>query len=166
MPMSRMARVAAVLAALLIALPPAGARTGAVRVQVASSAMLVLDATVHRQDVVLHIVRTTNHTPIEGAGNVTAEIGGRPVPVVARGATYVLTTRGLKGGPHSLRVVVAHDGIHELLTGTLALPKRPDRLAELEQHGYGAWWVLNIVVLLVAANLIMRRKKPPAKKRE
>ena len=163
MTMPRLIRAAALLAALLCLLPPAVAHPAAPRVQIASSSMLVLDATVHAHDIVLRVARTADHTPIEGAGNVTAQIGGRPVPLVAHGDTYVLSTHGLKSGAQSLQVVVAHDGIHELLSGTVTLPKHPDRLAVLERHGYGAWWVLNIVVLLLAARLIMRRKKPAAK---
>lgn len=155
---------AVLLLALLLAPAPAALATGAAAaVQIASSAMLVVDASVREHDIVLRITRTANQAPIEGAGNVTAEINGHPVRIASRGATYVLSTRGLKGGPHALQVIVAHDGIHELLSGTVSLPKPQDRLATLEKHGYGAWWVLNIVVLLLAARLIMRRKKPPPK---
>lgn len=163
---------AILLAALLAWAPPPLARAGTAStastasVQIASSAMLVMDASVHKHDIVLHISRTASHTPIEGAGNVTATIGGHAVPITVHGTAYVLSTRDLKGGARTLRVIVAHDGIHELLSGTVTLAKPPARLALLERHGYGAWWVLNIVVLLLAANLIMRRKKkPPAKPR-
>ncbi len=161
--MPRLSPTALLLALLLAPVAPTLAGNATANVQIASSAMLVVDASVHERDIVLHIARTANHAPIEGAGNVTAEIGGHPVPIAAHGATYVLSTRGLKGGPHALQVIVAHDGIHELLSGTVTLPKPPDRLAALEKHGYAAWWVLNIVVLLLAARLIMRRKKPPPK---
>lgn len=160
---SRLCRATVLLAVLLAPVLPAGARTAPASVQIASSSMLVLDASVHKHDVVLRIERTANRTPIEGAGNLSAEIGGHSVPVVARGETYVLSTRGLKGGAHPLQVIVAHDGIHELLSGTITLPTPPRPLALLEKHGYGAWWVLNIVVLLLAARLIMRRKKPTPK---
>ena len=157
-PLRVLTACAALLApSLALAAPPAP------EVQIASSAMLVLDARVQPHDIVLHIARNADHAPVAGAGNVSAEIDGHPRPITPDGTAYMLSTHGLKGGRHTLQLVVAHDGIHELLTGTLTLPKRPDRLATLEQHGYGAWWVLNIVVLLLAARLIMRRKKPPAK---
>ncbi len=161
--MPRLSPAALLLALLLAPAAAALAASAPAAAQIASSAMLVVDASVHKDDIVLHITRTANHAPIEGAGNVTAAIGGHPVPIAARGAAYVLSTRGLKGGPHPLQVIVAHDGIHELLSGTVTLPKPPDRMAALEKHGYAAWWVLNIVVLLLAARLIMRRKKPPQK---
>lgn len=155
---------AVLLAALLAPLPSADAHTAPPNVQIASSAMLVLDASVHQHAIVLRIARTANHTPIEGAGNVTAEIDGHAVPITAKGAAYVISTRDLKGGAQTLRVVVAHDGIRELLSGTIRLPQRPDHLAVIEQHGYGAWWILNIVVMLLAARMIMRRKKNRPKK--
>jgi hypothetical protein len=159
--MPRLCPAALLLTLLLVPACAALATGGDAGVQIASSALLVVDASVHKHDIVLHITRTANHAPIEGAGNVTVDINGHPLPIATSGASYVLSTQGLKGGPHTLQVIVAHDGIHELLTGTVTLPKPPDRLATLETHGYAAWWVLNIVVLLLAARLIMRRKKPP-----
>lgn len=153
------------LAGLFLALlaPSSGAEAPvAPSVQIASSAMLVLDASIQRREIVLHIARTAGGAPVEGAGNASAEIDGHPVPLTARGNGYVLNTRQVDGGAHTLQVIVAHDGIHEVLSAAVTLPKRASRLAALEQHGYGAWWVLNIVVMLLAARLIMRRKKPPA----
>ena len=157
----RLTSLAGVLLALLA--PLAGAAVPAApSVQIASSAMLVLDASIHRREIVLHITRTAGAVPVEGAGNVSAAIDGHPVPLAAQGNAYVLDTRDVDGGAHTLQVIVAHDGIHEVLSAAVTLPKRPSRLALLEQHGYGAWLVLNIVVMLLAARLIMRRKKPPA----
>jgi hypothetical protein len=156
----RTVRAAALAAALLSTLGVAAAVTPAADVQLASSAQLVLAGRVQRRDIVLHVTRASGGAPIEGAGNLSAQLGGRAVPVTARGAAYILSTQGFKGGPQALQVVVAHDGIHELLSATVRLPRPPDRLAVLEKHGYAAWWVLNVVVLLLAARLIMRRKKP------
>ncbi|MDA8349903.1 MAG: hypothetical protein M0038_14070 [Pseudomonadota bacterium] len=156
----RRIRAAPLAAALLSTLGVAAAGTPSPNIQLASSAQLVLEGSIHRHDIVLQVTRAAGGTPIEGAGNLTAQLDGRAVPVAARGASYVLSTQGFKGGPQALQVVVAHDGIHELLSATVRLPKPPERLAALEKHGYAAWWVLNIVVLLLAARLIMRRKKP------
>ena len=157
----RTLRAAALAAALLSALTVAAAAPPpAADVQLASSAQLVLEGRVERREIVLHVTRARGGAPIEGAGNLTAQLDCRTVPVTARGSAYVLSTQAFNGGAHTLQVVVAHDGIHELLSATVRLSKRPDRLAVLEKHGYAAWWVLNIVVLLLAARLIMRRKKP------
>ncbi|MGC8519394.1 MAG: hypothetical protein ACP5P4_12870 [Steroidobacteraceae bacterium] len=153
-------RAAALATALLSALGVAAAAPPAVDVQLASSAQLVLEGRIRHRDIVLYVTHASGGAPIEGAGNLTARLSGHTVPVTARGSAYVLSTQGFKGGAHTLQVVVAHDGIHELLSATVRLPKQPDRLATLEKHGYAAWWVLNVVVLLLAARLIMRRKKP------
>jgi hypothetical protein len=157
----RLMPLAGVLLALLA--PLAGARAPAApSAQIASSAMLVLDASINPGEIVLHITRTAGAAPVEGAGNVSAAIDGHPVPLLVQGNAYALDTRDIDGGAHTLQVIVAHDGIHEVLSAVVTLPKRASRFAVLEQHGYGAWWVLNIVVMLLAARLIMRRKKPPA----
>lgn len=130
---------------------------------VARSSQLRLDAEIGAKNAVLYVVRRNDHTPIDGAGRVTADINGHPLPLRPDGAGYAFSLAGLSAGPQRLQVVVTHNGIHELLTGTIRLPKRTARgaFALLEQHGYGAWWILNIVVLLLAARLIMRRKTPP-----
>lgn len=154
----RIGALTALAVALVTLSAQALAATHSAAVQVASSAMLVLDARVEHHDVVLRIVRTANHEPVEGAGNVTAKIDGHSVQVSAHGDTYRLATSKIKGGPHHLQVVVAHDGIHELLTGTITLPKHHDAFADLDKHGYGAWWILNLGVMLLAAVLIMRRQ--------
>ncbi len=137
----------------------------AAAVQVARSAQLRLDAVIHGKRAVLYAVRRDDHTPIVGAGRVTADINGHPLPLRPDGTGYAFSLAGLPPGRQSLQVVVAHNGIHELLSGTITLPKpapAASAFALLEQHGYGAWWVLNLVVLLLAARLIMRRKPPPS----
>ena len=140
----------------------------AATVPVARSMQLRLDAAIHGKRAVLYVVRRADQAPIDGAGRVTAEINGHALPLRPEGTGYAFSLAGLPAGPQSLQVVVAHNGIRELLTGTITLPKRstgPGAFALLERHGYGAWWILNIVVLLLAARLIMRRKTPPPESR-
>ena len=143
-------------------LPVAGAAAGAVseKVQVASSAQLVLDARTMPGKLELWITRTRNHTAITGAGNVAVRLGGRAAKVSAGPGDYVVSTNGLHGGKLPIEVVVAHDGIRELLSGTVTLAQTPGTLERLQKHSTWAWWVLNIGVLLLAARLISRRKKP------
>ena len=135
----------------------AGGATQAV--QVASSAQLVLDAEVHPGELVLWITRTRDHTPVTGAGNVTVTLNGHAVKVSANKSDYVISTDGIHGGKHSIAVIVAHNGIRELLTGAVTLPNTPSMLARLQKHSTWAWWVLNIGVLLLAFRMISRRKK-------
>jgi hypothetical protein len=71
---------------------------------------------------------------------------------------YLLSTSGESGGAHKLGVVVSHDGIRELLTGTVSLPQQRSLFESIQGHGMSAWWVLNIVVVLIAVVIISRRR--------
>ncbi len=145
---------------LMVTTAHAAAGSQPLPVQVASSAQLILEAAASRGGIELWINRARDHSPISGAGNVTVRLDGRPVAVTAGpGGTYSVSTRGLAGGAHAIEVVVAHDGIRELLTGTVAVPSTASTLETLEKHSTWAWWVLNVGVLLLAARLISRRKK-------
>ena len=139
----------------------------AAAIQVARSTQLRLDAAIHGNRALLYVVRRADQAPIDGAGRITAEINGHALPLRPEGTGYAFSLAGLPAGPQRLQVVVAHNGIRELLTGRITLPKRTGSgaFALLERHGYGAWWILNIVVLLLAARLIMRRKTPPPESR-
>lgn len=155
--MTRMLRGALLLSMMLAS----GLAHGAQTFQLARSAQLQIDMRIHDRHAVLHVVRTSDHAPIDAAGRVTADIDGHAAPLTRDGTGYALSLAHLSSGRHTLELVVEHNGIHELLTGTFLLPKAEGGLHLLEKHGYGAWWVLNVVVLLLAARLIMRRKKPP-----
>lgn len=165
MSMSRRLRTLALLTVALASGLGLAHATGTI--EIARSADLQLDATIHRNVAVLHILRRPDHAPISGAARVTAALNGHTIPLQPAGTGYELRLAGLPSGAQNLQVVVAHNGIHELLVGRITLPKpRASGLfALIERHGYGAWWVLNMVVLLLAARLIMRRKKPPAEPR-
>lgn len=107
----------------------------------------------------LQVFRTSDHRLIAGPGNVTATVDGHSVPLTAQpDGTYLLSTSGQGGGAHSLGVVVAHDGIRELLTGTVSLPQQRNLLESIQGHGMSAWWVLNIVIVLIAVIVISRRR--------
>ena len=126
---------------------------------VAHSALLTLTATPADHALALRITRTVSHQLIMGAGNVSATLDGRPVPLTAQpNGAFVLTTGGQGGGSHSLQVLVAHDGIRELLAGTVSLPPRRSLLESLQGHGMAAWWVLNVAVVLIAVIVISRRR--------
>ena len=140
-------------------LPASAAGAPLQTVQVTSSAQLVLDAEARPGELLLRITRTGDHRPVTGAGNVTVRIGGRAAKVSARHGDYVVSTDGLHGGKQPIEVVVAHDGIRELLTGSVTLPKASTMLERIQKHSGWAWWVLNIAVLLLAFRMISHRKK-------
>ena len=126
---------------------------------VASSALLTLTMTPEDQALALQVFRTSDHRLIAGPGNVTATLDGHSVPLAPQAdGSYLLSTSGQTGGTHSLGVVVSHDGIRELLTGTVSLPQQRNLLESLQGHGMSAWWVLNILVVLIAVVIISRRR--------
>jgi hypothetical protein len=62
--------------------------------------------------------------------------------------------------PHAkLDVFVTHDGIREVLSGTLAAvpAATPAGAGALQNHKQMLWWVLNIAIVMVAAIAISRR---------
>jgi hypothetical protein len=126
---------------------------------VARSAQLTLAAAPADHGLSLQVARVSDHRPIVGPGNVTATLDGHSVPVTAQAdGTYLISTRAESGGAHTLGVVVSHDGIRELLTGTVTVPQQRSALDVLEGHGMFAWWVLNIAVVLIAVIVISRRR--------
>jgi hypothetical protein len=136
---------------------PSASQNGAI--VVARSALLTLTAVPSDDALALRVTRLADHQLIVGPGKVTATLDGHPVPLSAQpNGAYLLPLGGQPGGSQSLQVVVAHDGIRELLTGTVSLPRHRGALEALEGHGMAAWWVLNIAVVLIAVLVISRRR--------
>ena len=126
----------------------------------ARSAQLTVTAAPSDHSLALQVARNSNHHLIVGTGNVTATLDGHSLLVTARpDGTYVISTRDQSAGTHSLNVVVSHDGIRELLTGTVTVPQQQSFLDMLQGHGMSAWWVLNIAVVLIAVLIISRRRR-------
>ncbi len=126
---------------------------------VAHSALLTLTATPSDGALALRVTRVSDHRLITGAGNVTATLDGHPMPLAAEPDGSYLLSPGGGGGAQTLHVVVSHDGIRELLSGTVSVPRHGSVLDSLQGHGMAAWWVLNIAVVLVAVLVISRRRR-------
>lgn len=127
---------------------------------VARSALLTLTAAPSDHSLALQVVRISSHRPIVGPGRVTVTLDGHSVPVAAEpNGSYLIPTRGESGGAHTLGVVVSHDGIRELLTGSVSVPQRQSLFDLIQGHGMSAWWVLNIAVVLIAVLIISRRRR-------
>src|ERR1700730_2492576 len=141
--------------------PPAPA------VPVAHSALLTIDATHTDDGVALHIKHAGNQIPIDGR-DVTVSVDGKSQPVTpAPEGTFLLSTKGLAGdGERQIDIVVAHDGIREILTGKVTLPKVGTTLDLWRDHKQMAWWVLNIAIVLIAVMAFSRRQSKPAKEDE
>jgi hypothetical protein len=128
---------------------------------VARSSLLTLTAAPADHALALRIARMSDHRLIVGPGQVTATLDGHRVPLSAGpNGAWLLSLRGEKGGAHSLSVVVAHDGVRELLSGTVTAPPPPRSTLEfLQGHGMFAWWVLNIAVVLIGVLVISRHRR-------
>ena len=137
---------------------PTGSQDGSV--VVARSALLTLTVAPSDHALALRVLRLADHQLIAGTGKVTATLDGHALTLTAQpNGAYLASTRDQSGGAHTLDVLVSHDGIRELLTGTVAVPSTTSALDYLQSHGMSAWWVLNIAVVLIAVLVISRRRR-------
>jgi hypothetical protein len=136
-------------------------------IPVAHSALLTIDATTTDDGLALHVKHAGNQIPIDGR-DVTVSVDGKSHPVTAAPeGTFLLATKDLAGdGERQLDIVVAHDGIREILTGKVTLPKVGSTLDLWRDHKQMAWWILNIAIVLIAVMAFSRRQSKPAKEEE
>ena len=136
-------------------------------IPVAHSALLTIDATRTDDGLALHIKHAGNQIPIDGR-DVTVSVDGKSQPVTAEPeGTFFLSTKDLAGdGERQLEILVAHDGIREMLTGKVTLPKVNTTLDLWRDHKQMAWWVLNVAVVLIAVTAFSRRQSKPTKEDE
>lgn len=136
-------------------------------IPVAHSALLTIDATTTNDGLALHIKHAGTQIPIDGR-DVTVSVDGKTQPVTAAPeGTFLLATKDLAGdGERQFDIVVAHDGIREILTGKVILPKVGSTLDLWRDHKQMAWWVLNIAIVLIAVMAFSRRQSKPEKEEE
>jgi hypothetical protein len=136
------------------------------RIPVAHSALLTINATVAPDGLVLHILHASNQIPIDGR-DVTVTVDGKNQPLTVEPETgnFLLPTKDIGEGERQLDITVAHDGIREILTGKVALPKASGITAGWDSsRKQMAWWVLNIAVVLIAVLAFSKRSsKAPEK---
>ncbi len=147
----------------------------------ARSALVTLEAGAAPAGLTLRLRRAADQTPL-AATDLTVSVEGRNESATARGdgSWSVPLTRPVTAGDR-LEVVVAHDGIREVLGGRFAAPgttpplgagtpaagasaARPPGASPAgtvasfwRDHKQMAWWILNIAIVLVAAIAISRR---------
>ena len=139
-------------------------------IPVAHSALLTVDATPKGDDILeLHVKHAGNAIPIDGQ-NDTVSVDGKNQPVTPEPeGTFALSTKDLAGdGERQLDIIVAHDGIREILSGKVTVPKASSATSDLwRDHQQMAWWILNISVILIAVMAFSRRSsKAAAKEKE
>ena len=151
---------------------------------VARSALVTLEAAAAPAGLTLELRRASDQRPLRAA-DLTVSVEGKNEPATARGdgSWSVALERPVAAGDR-LEVVVAHDGIREVLGGRFAAPgatgpasppvsgTAPEGSATAHapraspagavasfwrDHKQMAWWILNIAIVLIAAIAISRR---------
>jgi len=151
---------ACAIACAALAQTPAGPLT-----PIAHSALLTVDGTVAADTLVLRVRRAADEQALTGA-QLQVAIDGRSLPAAPRPeGTWGVTLRDLPAkSPGKLEIVVAHDGVREVLVGQLpsggtGAPAAggPGGLASALVHKQMAWWILNVAIVLIGVIAISRR---------
>jgi hypothetical protein len=132
---------------------------------VAHSALVTLEAGPTAAGLVLRLRHTADQTPVS-VTDLTVSIDGNNQLAMRRadGSWFVpLSSPALTNA--QLEVVVAHDGIREVLSGRITFAGEGTPSARnargaasvLRDHKQMAWWILNIAIVLIAAIAISRR---------
>lgn len=137
---------------------------GAAFAPLAHSALVTVEGVVTSETLVLRALRTTDRQPLTGA-ELTVSVDGRDVPVTPRPeGTWGVPLKGLTSRPPAkLSIVVAHDGLREVLEGQLPrsdaapAPSQSGNTASTLIHKQMAWWVLNVVIVLIGVIAVARR---------
>jgi hypothetical protein len=96
---------------------------------------------------------------------VTVDGKNQPLTVEPQVGDFLLPTKDLGEGERQLDITVAHDGIREILTGKVAVPKAGGLTGSWDSgRKQMAWWVLNIAVVLIAVLAFSKRSSKPAEK--
>jgi hypothetical protein len=167
--MTGMSRIQTWLAAALLAcLAPLGAAALAAPpfAPLAHSAQATLETASTPTELTLRLQPAQGTTAL-AVTDLVVSIDGKDAPVTPRGDNTwsVPWPPGAAARGAKLDVLVSHDGIREVLTGTLApsaaggagAAADGGRLSVLRDHKQLAWWILNITVVLIAAVAISRR---------
>jgi hypothetical protein len=134
-----------------------------VTAQIARSALLIVDGTAAADSLQLKIRRANDGSLING-GDVTVTIDGKNEPAThENGGNYEVPINDLRGdgsrdSAKDVDIVVAHDGIREILSGKVTVTEAPSGGSLLGDHRQITWWILNIVIVFIAAMIITRKK--------
>jgi hypothetical protein len=127
--------------------------------QIAHSALLSIDGT-PTADTLRLTIRRVSDKSLVSSDDVTVTVDGRNEPVTREnGGGYEVPINDLRGdAARDVEIIVAHDGIREILSGKVEVAQASSTNGLLRDHKQVAWWILNIVIVLVAAIALSRRK--------
>jgi hypothetical protein len=130
---------------------------------VAHSALVTVEGVVAGDALVLRVRRTADQQPVPGA-ELSVTVDTRSIPVTARPeGTWAVPARDLPRPPAKVSIVVAHDGVREVLEGeapgaAAAAPAAEGRgVASTLIHKQMSWWILNILIVLIGVIAVSRR---------
>jgi hypothetical protein len=126
--------------------------------RIAHSALLTVDAAPTDDHVAFYIRRSTGQSTLNSS-DVTIAVDGK-VQSLQRGGdgSYLLPATDLReSGAHAVDITVGHDGIREILSGKLTLPRSTGG-SFISEHRQIGWWILNTAIVLIAAIALSRRK--------
>jgi len=161
--MASVLRPAAFFSAALLAAAlgraAAGASPAAPLQPLAHSAQVEIDAAPTPQGLSLRVLPVQPGAALNVTGVTVSAGAGRSVAATpeADGSWRVPLAPG-EAGARKVQIVVAHDGIREVLDAeepARAAPAPPG--GGWADHKQLAWWILNIVIVLIAAFAISRR---------
>jgi hypothetical protein len=131
----------------------------------AHSALLAVDAAVTPGGLTLRVRRAADTAPLL-VSEVAVSIDNQSHAASQRpdGSWFVSRPAGSQDAGKAIEVTVAHDGIHEVLSGRLAgspagsAAARPGATPAISSsHKQLIWWILNIAIVAIAAIAISRR---------
>jgi hypothetical protein len=130
---------------------------------VAHSALVTLEAGPAPAGLVLRLRHTADDTPVS-VTDLTVSVDGKSQLAMRRadGSWFVPLSKAAPAHDR-LEVVVAHDGIREVLGGRITVTgeggggNASGAASVLHDHKQMAWWILNIAIVLIAAIAISRR---------
>jgi hypothetical protein len=152
---------------LLIGLLACSAQSGAAQdaafAPVAHSTLVTVEAASTAAGVRLRLRRTQGNEPL-AVSELRVSLEGQSTPVTQQpDGTWLAAWPKTRGKSDAgLEVVVAHDGVREVLSGPLppaanGAPAASTSSGGLRDHKQLAWWILNIVIVLIAVVAISRR---------
>jgi hypothetical protein len=163
--MKRVRRLLAITASVLVcaALARADSPSGPSFTPLAHSALVTVDGVVAGDTLVLRVRRTADSQLVPGA-ELSLSADGRSIPVTERPeGTWGAPARDLPRPPGKLSIVVAHDGVREVLeaqppgAAAAAPPAEVRGVASTLIHKQMSWWILNILIVLIGVIAVSRR---------
>lgn len=154
----------------LVSLASAQSPAAPAYLPVAHSALLTVDGAVAAQTLLLRVRRAQDQQPVAGA-ELAVTIDGRSVRATARpDGTWAATLPELPAAsPGRMEIVVAHDGVREVLDGQLPRSGAPPASAADQapsggagflatlMHKQASWWILNVLIVLIGVIAVSRR---------